>query len=181
MRQRRPFRNHGSRWFLTIRDGEHNISCHSDPAGVVSNEACRVAKNVWHACRMVVRSDGVHRTNRVPLTPCVCRENANMIDVITIQMMGALNEASICSERESERAYKQFRRDCLRWKTKILGLVQRAPRMMYIVHSRFNKFRQPHELSITSTTITDGHQNNARDTCVRTSTTLPNGFRQPAV
>ena len=89
---------------LSFRDGEPNISFHFVGAGVVSNEACRVAKNVWHACRMVVRSDGVHRTNRVPLTPCVCRENANMIDVITIQMMGALNGASICSDCESEKA-----------------------------------------------------------------------------
>ena len=61
-----------------------------------------------------------------------------------------------------------------------LRLAQRLTRMMYVVYSRHIKFRQPHVLSITSKTITDGHQNLARETCVLTCTTLTNGFSEQA-
>ena len=53
--------------------------------------------------------------------------------------------------------------------------------MMYVVYSRHIRFRQTHVLSITSETITDGHQNLAKTKCVSTCTILTDGFRDHAV
>ena len=53
--------------------------------------------------------------------------------------------------------------------------------MMYVVYSRHIRFRQTHVLSITSETVTDGHQNLARTKCVSTCTILTDGFRDHAV
>ena len=53
--------------------------------------------------------------------------------------------------------------------------------MMYVVYSRHIRFRQTHVLSITSDTITDGHQNLAKTKCVSTCTILTDGFRDHAV
>ena len=46
-------------------------------------------KPLWPVCGKDVRSDGVHRTDRVTLESFVFGMNATMIGVITIHLMGA--------------------------------------------------------------------------------------------